>query len=76
MIRCWQKLADCLTMFVEITSNVFSEISFVFLISSPANHGLRGNHRDEGSVQQLDAVKLAGVVGGEDLQITALAIAC
>merc|ERR1719487_1480055 len=31
------------------------------------NHGLRGNHRDEGSVQQLDAVKLAGVVGGEDL---------
>ena len=52
------------------------QISIVFLISSPANHGLRGNHRDEGSVQQLDAVKLAGVVGGEDLQITALAIAC
>ena len=53
----------------------FSEISTVFLNSSPANHGLRSNHRDEGGVQQLDAVKLAGVVGGEDLQITALAIA-
>merc|ERR1719201_1652647 len=33
-----------------------------------AHHGLRGDHRDEGGVQELDAVKLASVEGGEELR--------